>query len=153
MVTVKTKTVLQDPNGCRYASTVLIMLSTSFLVFIFGSIAIRKYPSSQFFAPVPNVSTANEDSLYCNQVLYGDNFDPNYGWDSSKCQLHRYHASDVVECLSQMSSHTKFKERRMYFAFVGDSRIRVEFHSFWPVSTSFKFVYVKQYSKYSADVS
>jgi hypothetical protein len=112
-------------------------------VFVLTSLANRVYPSSQLFAPVRNVSTGDEDLLYCNQVLLGDNFDPDYGWDSSKCRLHRYHASDVVECLSQMSSHPKFKGRRMYFAFVGDSRIRIEFHSFWPVSTLFEFVHVK----------
>ena len=72
------------------------------------------------------------NEFLCHQVFRDDLFDNRFGWNSSKCALHLYDPGDVVDCLDQLTS-LQLEKKQLHFAFVGDSRIRVAFLSFWPV--------------------
>ena len=83
------------------------------------------------FVSVTKQSILNE--LLCDQVLREDLFDSKFGWNSSKCALHHYGSNDVVDCLDQLTNLQR-NTKPLHFAFVGDSRIRQAFLSFWPVN-------------------
>ena len=73
-------------------------------------------------------------SILCDEVLRSDSVDSVYGWNFTKCQLHSYGSPDVVECFDNYAKHLNSSTGKpLHFAFVGDSRIRQAFHSFWPV--------------------
>jgi hypothetical protein len=102
------------------------MHSTSSILFIFATIPlhIQALPVSS--------------SILCEEVLRSDNVDSVYGWNFTKCELHSYGSPDVVECFDNYAKHLNSSaDRPLYFAFVGDSRIRQAFHSFWPVKFLF----------------
>ena len=68
---------------------------------------------------------------YCGEVHLVD-MDRNLGWDVKNCRMHRYNSDDLIECFDRLSTFD-LKDRPVHFAFIGDSRIRQIFHSFWPV--------------------
>jgi hypothetical protein len=69
---------------------------------------------------------------YCDEVHLSD-MDGNLGWDVENCRVHRYNTDDLIECFDRLSSTLDLGARPVHFAFMGDSRIRQIFHSFWPV--------------------
>jgi hypothetical protein len=73
------------------------------------------------------------ETLFCDKVLKLDTFDGQFGWNSIGCGLHIYKGDDVVKCFDLLSQSLHLEDRPLHFAFVGDSRMRLVFHSFWPV--------------------
>ena len=66
--------------------------------------------------------SAMASSIYCDEVLR------QHANVSPECKLRTYDAADAVDCMDRLAAH--FGRRRMHFAFVGDSRMRQQFHSF-----------------------
>ena len=66
--------------------------------------------------------SAMASSIYCDEVLR------QHASVSPECKLRTYDAADAVDCMDRLAAH--FGRRRMHFAFVGDSRMRQQFHSF-----------------------
>ena len=83
------------------------------------------------------------ETLFCDKVLNIDNFDAQFGWNSIDCELHSYKGDDVVKCFDLLSQSLHLEDRPLHFAFVGDSRMRLVFHSFWPVIN-----YLRHFNKF-----
>ena len=61
--------------------------------------------------------------------------------NSSSCRLYHYKSKDLVQCFDTIhSSNHELQNRTLHFAFVGDSRVREEFHNFWPVTEPDNFI-------------
>jgi hypothetical protein len=97
--------------------------SVSSILFIFATIPlhIQALPVSS--------------SMLCDEVLRSGSVDSFYGWNLTSCELHSYGFPDVVECFDNYAKQLNSSAGKpLHFAFVGDSRIRQAFHSFWPVN-------------------
>ena len=70
--------------------------------------------------------SAIANSIYCDEVLQ------QHTNVSSECKLRTYDAVDAVVCMDRLAAH--FGHRNLEFAFVGDSRMRQQFHSFLMVT-------------------
>ena len=93
-------------------------------------------------------------SILCDEVLRSDSVDSVYGWNFTKCQLHSYGSPDVVECFDNYAKHLNSSTGKpLHFAFVGDSRIRQAFHSFWPVKHFISFTEGKFLTMIFVDVA
>jgi len=66
--------------------------------------------------------SAIDSSIYCDEVIRQQtNVSP-------ECKLRTYDAADAVDCMDRLAAY--FGQRNVEFAFVGDSRMRQQFHSF-----------------------
>ena len=72
--------------------------------------------------------SAIASSIYCDEVMRQQSN------MSLECKLRTYDAVDAVDCMDKLAAH--FSYRNLQFAFVGDSRMRQQFHSFVMVTTS-----------------
>jgi hypothetical protein len=80
-------------------------------------------------------SVGAEEGPYCDMALSRDHMNMT-GWQSDQCHLHQYTKAEVTECLNDLSSLRNQKTGRQHqlrFAFVGDSRTRLQFFSFLQV--------------------
>jgi hypothetical protein len=66
--------------------------------------------------------SAIANSIYCDEVIRQQTN------VSSECKLRTYDAADAVDCMDRLAAH--FGHRNLEFAFMGDSRMRQQFHSF-----------------------
>lgn len=93
--------------------------------------------SSALKRDVPSVPLCSKGILNKRSFVYNNNNSMDGYWAMKRpdCRLHRYSQPDAIKCLDALvHERNQQVSKALHFAFVGDSRIRIQFYDLLKVT-------------------